>query len=83
MRRVCSKSMKGNDENILIAGKLSEIGGKYGKSPAQVAIRWVLENSNVTCAITGSKTPEQISENVGSVGWSLDQSDMGLINLVI
>ena len=70
------------DKNILIAGKLSEIGEKYGKSPVQVAIRWVLENSNVTCAITGSKTPEQVSENVGSVGWSLDQNDMEVIDSI-
>jgi len=71
------------DKNILIAGKLSEIGKKYGKSPAQVAIRWVLENSNVTCAITGSKTHEQVSENVGSIGWSLYQGDMDLIDSMI
>ena len=71
------------NKNILIAEKLSEIGRKYGKSPAQVAIRWVLENSNVTCAITGSKTPEQVYENVGSIGWSLDQNDMEVIDSVI
>jgi len=71
------------DKNILIAEKLSEIGEKYGKSPVQVAIRWVLENSNVTCAIAGSKTPEQVSENVGAVGWSLDQNDIELIDSVI
>lgn len=70
------------DKNILIAEKLSKIGKKYEKSPAQIAIRWVLENSNVTCAITGSKTPEQVSENVGSTGWSLDQNDMELIDTV-
>ena len=67
------------DKNIFIAEKLSEIGKKYGKSPAQVAIRWVLENPNVTCAITGSKTPEQVAENVDSIGWSLDQNDMEVI----
>ena len=71
------------DKNILIAGKLCEIGKKYEKSPAQVAIRWVLENFNVTCAIIGSKTPEQVSENVGSVGWFLEQGDMELIDSVI
>ena len=71
------------DENILIAEKLSEMGKKYGKLPVQVAIRWVLENFNVTCAITGSKTPEQVAENAGSVGWSLDQSDMDVIDSMI
>jgi len=49
----------------------------------QVAIRWVLENSNVTCAITGSKTPAQISENVGSLEWSFDQKDMERIDSMI
>jgi len=70
-------------KNLLIAEKLNEIGEKYGKSPTQVAIRWVLENSNVTCAITGSKTPEQVTENVDSVGWFLSQTDMELINSII
>jgi len=69
-------------ENISVANKLKEIGERYGKTSVQVAIRWVLENSNVTCAITGSKTPEQVSENVGSTGWSLDQNDMELIDTV-
>jgi aryl-alcohol dehydrogenase-like predicted oxidoreductase len=67
------------NKNILIAEKLSEIGKKYGKSPAQVAIRWVLENSNITSAVVGLKNKKQVSENVGSIGWSLDQSDMELI----
>ena len=70
-------------KNILIAEKLSEIGKKYGKSPVQVAIRWVLENSNITSAITGVKNKKQVSENVGSTGWSLDQSDMEVIDSIV
>lgn len=70
-------------KNILIAEKLSEIGKKYGKSSAQVAIRWVLENPNITSAITGVKNKKQVSENVGSIGWSLDQNDMELIDSII
>lgn len=71
------------NKNILIAEKLNQIGKKYGKSSVQVAIRWVLENSNVTCAITGSKTFDQVAENVGSSGWFLDQNDMKIIDSVI
>jgi aryl-alcohol dehydrogenase-like predicted oxidoreductase len=71
------------DKNILIAGKLSEIGNKYGKSSAQVAIRWVLENSNITSAIIGLKNKKQVSENVGSIGWSLDQSDMEVVDSIV
>jgi len=71
------------NKNILIAEKLGEIGQKYGKLPVQVAIRWVLENPNITSAITGLKNKKQVSENVGSVGWSLDQSNMELIDSII
>ena len=71
------------NKNILIAEKLSEIGKKYGKSSVQAAIRWVLENPDITSAITGLKNKKQVSENVGSVGWSLDQNDMELIDSII
>ena len=71
------------NKNILIAEKLSEIGKKYGKTPAQVAIRWVLENSNITSAIIGLKNKKQVSENVGSIKWSLDQNDMELIDSIV
>lgn len=71
------------EKNVLIAEKLNEIGKKYEKSSVQVAIRWVLENFNIACAITGSKTVEQVSENADSIGWLLDQSDMELINSLI
>lgn len=70
-------------KNISIAKRLKEIGGKYQKTPAQVAIRWVLENPYVTCAITGIKNEAQLSENICSVGWSLEEDDMELIAMLI
>ncbi len=68
--------------NIVIAEKLKTIGEKYEKSPAQVAIRWVLENPDVTCVLTGIKNTKQLSENVCAVGWFLDKSDMQLIDAI-
>ena len=70
-------------DNILIAKRLREIGKRYGKSGAQVAIRWVLENPHITCALTGIKNRKQVSENVGALGWSLDKNDIELIDSMI
>jgi aryl-alcohol dehydrogenase-like predicted oxidoreductase len=42
-----------------------------GRSLAQIAIRWVLDSSDVACAISGAKSPGQVEENVGAVGWRL------------
>lgn len=67
-------------ENIFLAAKLREIGEEYGKTPAQVAIRWILENPFITCAITGIKNEAQAYENARSVGWSLRHDDMELID---
>ena len=40
-----------------------------GKTPAQVALRWVLDTGAL--AIVKAERPEHIVENLGAVGWSL------------
>lgn len=51
------------------------LGKKYDKTPAQVAIRWVLDSHSVTSAIVGAKTEEQVASNVGASGWRLGSED--------
>lgn len=58
-------------ENLRVVDRLREVGRFYGKSPAQVAIRWVLENVAVSCAIVGAKSPAQVEANVEAVRWSM------------
>jgi aryl-alcohol dehydrogenase-like predicted oxidoreductase len=66
-------------KNLELVSVLRKIGMKYGKTPSQVAIRWVLDNPYMTCALTGIKRPEQIVENVGAVGWKLLKEDWKLL----
>jgi len=54
---------------------VKKISSKYRKSPSQVAIRWVLENPIVSCALVGIKSEEQVLENAGAVGWHLERED--------
>jgi len=70
-------------KNILVARKLREIGERYSKSAAQVAIRWVLENPHVTCAITGIKNESQAYENADATGWFLEKKDVEQIDSII
>lgn len=63
-------------KNLHWVDRLKEIGLAYGKSPSQVAIRWVLENENVTCAIVGAKNGMQIEENIGALGWRLAKGNV-------
>ena len=70
------------DRNAGIIEGVKEVAAKYRKTPSQVAIRWVLENPSVTCALVGIKTAEQVSENAGAVGWCLEKEDREYLSLL-
>jgi aryl-alcohol dehydrogenase-like predicted oxidoreductase len=44
---------------------------ELGKTPAQLAIAWVLSHPEVTCAISGADTTEQLMDVLGGAGWEL------------
>lgn len=46
----------------------------YGKTPAQVALNWLVEQGNVV-PIPGAKNPQQASQNAGALGWALSPAD--------
>jgi diketogulonate reductase-like aldo/keto reductase len=53
---------------------LSKVGGKYGKSPPQVALNWLLSQENVF-PIPRASRKEHVIDNVGSVGWTMSEED--------
>lgn len=66
-------------KNLQLVNEIKKISLSYNKTPAEVAIRWVLDNSNITCAITGIKNPKQIEDNVGALDWKLSKEDFDYI----
>jgi aryl-alcohol dehydrogenase-like predicted oxidoreductase len=53
-----------------------------GKTPAQVALNWVKDRPGVTAPIIGVRTPEQLTDNLGAVGWKLDADQRGALDAV-
>ncbi|WP_042666731.1 aldo/keto reductase [Desulfurococcus amylolyticus] len=60
---------------IPLINALKELASKYGKTPSQVALNWLVRYSPVIVPIPGAKTPEQVVENAGAVGWELSFED--------
>jgi len=54
-----------------VLATLLEVAAELGRSPAQVALRWVLDQGIVTSAIVGARNQAQIEETLQAVGWRL------------
>lgn len=54
--------------------ELIRIGNKYGKTPAQVMLRWCVEVGTVP--LPKSVTPERIKQNIEIFDFKLDETDM-------
>ncbi|MCX6741400.1 MAG: aldo/keto reductase, partial [Candidatus Parcubacteria bacterium] len=62
-------------ENLL----LMQLAKKYNKTPAQVAINWLISKKNVV-TIFKATNPEHLRENMGALGWNLSSDDMESLN---
>jgi aryl-alcohol dehydrogenase-like predicted oxidoreductase len=65
---------------LRLVEKLSPMAARYGKSVGQLAVNWVVRNNAVTSAIVGARTPAQVEQNLGAVGWDIRDEDMKAIN---
>lgn len=54
-----------------IVSAVHQAAADLGKTPAQIAFAWILSHPEVTCAISGTDTIEQVDDVLGSVGWEL------------
>ena len=55
----------------------AELGKKYSKSPAQIILRWHIQDGNIV--IPGSKNPAHIKANLDLFDFSLTDEEMGKI----
>ena len=58
-----------------VTALLREIGGRYGKTPAQVALRWLVENDTVL-PIPGAKNREQATANAQALAFQLTPDEI-------
>ena len=57
---------------------MHDIGKKYGKTIAQVLLKWNLQDGNIVLVKSGNE--KRIMENFDMWGWKLDEGDMKKLN---
>ncbi|RCK45422.1 aldo/keto reductase [Thalassospira profundimaris] len=61
---------------------LDEIAVETGKTVPQVAINWLLQRPTVSSVIIGARNQQQLIDNLGAIGWSLDKGQIARLNRV-
>jgi aryl-alcohol dehydrogenase-like predicted oxidoreductase len=61
---------------LRVAKELERLGQKYGKTPAQMAIAWVLAQPGILCALTGPSTQEHLEENLVAIEFEISKIDL-------
>lgn len=71
-------------EKILsLVDELKDFAAERGRTAAQLAVAWVLNQPGVTGAIVGARRPEQIQETVRASAWKLPDDDLRRIREMI
>ena len=68
------------DRALEVTEVLAGISAKYGKTPAQGAIAWLLQTPGVTAPIVGAKNGKQAAENIQASGWQFSPEDYEAID---
>ncbi len=63
--------------------ELQELAAGYGKTVAQFALRWALQQPGMTTVIAGARTPRQVEDNAGVDGWEISPSDLQKVEEIL
>ncbi|XP_066274331.1 1-deoxyxylulose-5-phosphate synthase YajO-like isoform X1 [Branchiostoma lanceolatum] len=75
--------IKKDDKTWKIIDVTKNVAEAHGKTPAQVAIRWLLQKDVVSSVIIGAKTVQQLEDNMGaSTGWEITEEQMAELDNV-
>jgi aryl-alcohol dehydrogenase-like predicted oxidoreductase len=69
-----------NERTWCTIDALKAVAEEARKTPAQVAINWLLQRPGVTAPIIGARTMQQLEDNLGAAGWALDEAQMARLN---
>lgn len=63
-----------------IVDTLDELAAETGKTVAQVALNWLLQRPTVSSIVIGARTEEQLTQNLGAIGWNLSREQVARLD---
>jgi myo-inositol catabolism protein IolS len=66
--------------NVAAAEDLQRLAARYGRSLPQLALRWTTTNTVVSTSLVGCRTVAEVQNNVGALGWRIDEADLAEID---
>ena len=69
--------------NLQLADGLAEIAAEHDRSVAELAIAWTLRRDDVTSAIVGARSPQQIEGTAAAGDWVLDEATTDRIDALL
>jgi aryl-alcohol dehydrogenase-like predicted oxidoreductase len=69
--------------NLAAVEELKGLAAKYGKSLPQFALRWTLSNPVIGTALVGFRTPAEVTENLGALGWEISNVDIAEVDAIL
>lgn len=68
--------------NVRVVEELGPIASRRGKRMPQLALRWVLSNPAVSVALVGTRSIQEVEDNMGVLNWALSAMDLEEIDQV-
>jgi aryl-alcohol dehydrogenase-like predicted oxidoreductase len=71
-----------SDREAAIASEVVAVADETGASPAQVALAWIRQQPGQLLPIVGARTPDQLTDNLGSIDVRLDEEHLDRLDEV-
>ena len=70
------------DRNLAIAAKVHQIAGEIGRTPSQVALRWLLQQNDrgVIMPIIGARSKAQLADNLGCLEFEIEAKALEVLD---
>ena len=68
--------------NVAVAEELQAVAARHGRSLPQLALQWTAAHMGVSTALVGCRAVAEVEDNIGALGWTIDDADRAEIDAI-